>query len=561
MNGLASTIRERGQVLPLFALFLLVLLGLTALAIDVSGALSAQRAYRSFADSAALAGAQDLQQGGTRVVTSVEQQAARTDSLDRLISLLGASGPPVGCPVSSDLVDCALPGTPYLVSIKTPSPTCVTCDPDRSVQVTVRNPSFNLTFARLFGQNQWNVGSTSVAGLTFSKSYAIQTLRPPKRIGSTFDVKDITLDGNGTRVVVSTGDVGTNANMNYSGVGAILVLDSGYDVWFFDPSGVPTWSPSPPGERLFTLMIDPNYRYPEFVSSTGGPNAPTFGDARESQANVAGKPVTTADIDTTCEDEWNKVDPARYSNIATTPLSDVYCYEPGIYDPAAGSGSDDAQIAIGTGNVGLLKPGAYYLRGGLNVGGSVLGGYEPNAPGVALMFDECNNQCTLNGNNAFVFALNAGTKFPPTFSGGDSAEPAIDWDGQQVITSGPDSPDPPVMITLLVVKDPDCFVPTSAPFQEPATCNANDNTTTNIAGGGGIVLEGVQYMPTDNVTISGNSTSNGRIGQIVSWTLKYSGGVQINQEGAAREGPGILRLDAACTVPGPIPPGTPCNSP
>jgi hypothetical protein len=63
-------------------------------------------------------------------------------------------------------------------------------------------------------------------------------------------------------------------------------------------------------------------------------------------------------------------------------------------------------------------------------------------------------------------------------------------------------------------------------------------------------------MPTDNVAISGNSTSNGRVGQIISWTLKYSGGVQINQEGAANEGPGILRLDAACTAP-----STPCNSP
>jgi hypothetical protein len=556
MKRLVPFAASEGQVLPLFALFLLVLLGMTALAIDVSGALSARRAYRSFADSAALAGAQDLQQGGTRVVTSVEQQRARTHSLDRLVSLLGASGPPVGCPVSGDLVDCALPGTPYRVSIKTPSPSCVSCDPVRSVQVTVRNPTFNLSFARVFGQTTWNVASTSVAGLTFSKSYAIQTLRPPKRIGSTFDVKDITLDGNGTTVDVSAGDVGTNANMNYSGVGAILQLESGYDVWFFDPSGVPGWAPTPPGERLFTLMTDPNYRYPSMVSTTGGPPAPIFGDARASQANLPGKPVTTALVDSTCEDEWNDVDPARYTSIASTPLSDVYCYEPGVYDPAFGSGSDDAQIAIGTGKVGLLRPGAYYLKGGLDVGGSVLGGYAPNEPGVALMFDECNNQCTLNGNNAFVFAINAGTKFPPTFSGGDAADPAIDWDGQPVITSGPESPNPPVLMSILVKKDPDCFVPTSAPFQEPASCNANDNQTTNIAGGGGIVLEGVQYMPTDNVTISGNSTSNGRIGQIVAWTLKYSGGVHINQEGAANEGPGILRLDAACTAP-----STPCNLP
>jgi Flp pilus assembly protein TadG len=545
---------SRGQVLPIFALFLVVLLGMAALAMDVSGALSARRFYRSAADASSLAGAQDLQQASGRSVSNTERTRARTDSLATLATLMGIGTPT--CDPTVDIVDCALTGTGLLASIKTPSPTCVTCDPDRSVQVTVRNPGFALGFGRLFGQSTWNVASTSVAGLTFSKSYAIQTLRPPKKTGSTFDVKDITLEGNGTRVIVSTGDVGTNANMNYSGVGAILVLDSGYDVWFFDPSLIPTWSPSPPGRHLNVLMTDPNYRYPSMVNTTGGTSAPTFGDARESQANVAGKPVTTAAVDSACAAEWAKVDTTRYATIATTPLANVYCYEPGVYDPAAGSGSQDAQISIGTGNVGLLKPGAYYLKGGLNVGGSVVGGYEPNSPGIALMFDECNNKCTFNGNNAFVIALNAGTRFPPTYNGGVSARPAIDWDGQQVITSGPFSPDPPVLMTILVKKDPDCFVPTSPPWQEPTACDASKNTTTNVAGGGGLVLEGVQYMPTDNVQVSGNSTSNGRIGQIIAWTLKYSGGTTINQEGAANEGPGILRLDAACTAP-----STPCNSP
>jgi Flp pilus assembly protein TadG len=541
----------RGQVLPLFALFLLVLLGLTALAIDVSGALSARRAYRSYADSAALAGAQDLQVAGSRLVGTAERTRARTHAMDRLASLLGSSVPPattIGCDPALDIVDCALPGTAYRVSIKTPSPSCVDCNVDRSVQVTVRNPVYNLTFARLFGQSTWNVASTSVAGLTFSKSYAIQTLRPPKRTGSTFDVKDITLDG-GTVVDVQTGDVGTNANMNYSGIGSLMILDSGYDVWYFDAAGQ-GWSPTPTGRRLPALMTDPNYRYPDMTG------APTYGDARESQADNTGKPVTTAAGNAACLTEWNKVDTARYSAIASTPHTNVYCYEPGIYDPAASSGPQRAQIQIGTGNVGLLKPGAYYLRGGLDVGGSVVGGYEPNAPGVALMFDECNNQCTLNGNNAFIFAINAGTKFPPTFSGGVGATAAIDWAGLPVVTSGPLSPSPPILISILVNKDPTCFVPTSPPFQEPAACDAMHNTTTNIAGSGGIVLEGVQYMPTDNGVISGNSTSNGRIGQIVSWTLKYSGGVRINQEGAAQEGPGILRLDAACTTP-----TTVCNSP
>lgn len=535
---------ERGQVLPLFALFLVVLLGFAALAIDVSGALSARRFYRSAADAASLAGAQDLQAGTTRNVTAAEQLRARTNAMARLVSLLGASSTPT-CPPANDIVDCPMPGTGYEVSIKTPSPSCVTCNPNRSVQVTVRNPAYGLAFARVFGQSTWNVASTSVAGLTYGRSYTIVTLRPPKKIGSTFDVKDITLDG-GTVVTVDIGDVGSNSNMNYSGVGSLLVLDPDYEMWYFDPLSGPTWAPTPAGQKLTQLITDPGYQYPSMVG------APTWADARASQANTVGSPVTTAAVDATCLGQWNKVDTARYVSIASTPHSNVYCYEPGIYD----STNNRAQIVVGTGNVALLKPGAYYLKKGLDVSGSLLGGYEPAAPGVALMFDECSTTCVFSGNNAFVLAINAGTRFPPSFSGGIRANPAIDWEGRPVVTSGPESPTPPVLISVLVVKDATCFVPTSPPWQEPSGCDANRNRTINIAGNGGLILEGVQYLPTDNAAISGNSTSTGRVGQIISWTLKYSGGTQINQEGVDQGGPGVLRLDAACTTP-----STVCISP
>jgi Putative Flp pilus-assembly TadE/G-like len=533
---------QRGQALPLFALFLIVLLGFSALAIDVTGVYSAKRFYRSVADASSLAGAQDLQQGTTRTVTNTERTRARTDAMDRLISLLGSSTP--SCPPTADIIDCALPGTAFLVSIKTPSPSCVACDPNRSVQVTVRNPTYGLSFARIFGQANWNVGSTSVAGLTYGKSYTIVTLRPPKKLGSTFDVKDITLDG-GTVVTVSIGDVGSNANMNYSGTGSLLVLNSDYGMFYFDPLSGPLWSPSPVGQKITQLITDPNYQYPSMAG------APTWADARESQANAVGSPATTANVDSACATEWAKVDPLRYVSIASTPLSKVYCYKPGIYD-----GTNRAQLVASTGNVALLMPGAYYLKKGLDVSGSLVGGYEPGAPGVALMFDECQNTCTFNGNNAVVIALNAGTKFPATYLGGTGALAAIDWAGNPVQTSGSSSPTPPVLMSVLVKKDPTCFVPTSPPYIEPAGCDALKDKTMNIAGTGSLVLEGVQYMPTDNVEISGNSSSNGRVGQIISWTLKYSGGVAINQEGVDQGGPGVLRLDAACTTP-----STVCNNP
>jgi hypothetical protein len=249
--------------------------------------------------------------------------------------------------------------------------------------------------------------------------------------------------------------------------------------------------------------------------------------------------------------------------MATQTPNTIYCYNPGIYE--SGSGARNATITAGTGEVALLKPGAYYLKSGADIGGRLIGGYEPAAPGVALMFDErgpgnCSS-CIFKGNNALTIALNAGTKFPASYGGGVAATAARDWDNQLVETTGPSSPTPPLPISILVRRDTGgpggtsgCFVPTSPPYIEPTACDANKNQTVNIFGNGDIVLEGVQYAPTDNVTIGGNSSSTGRVGQIISWTLKYSGGISINQQGPGTEGNGILRIDAACSAP-----AEPCN--
>ena len=87
----------------------------------------------------------------------------------------------------------------------------------RSVQVNFGHPSFSLTFARALGLGQWRVAVTAVAGLEFSHSYAIFALRPPSSPAIP-GVRSLAVNGNGTHVIVSKGDVGTNANMTYSGV-------------------------------------------------------------------------------------------------------------------------------------------------------------------------------------------------------------------------------------------------------------------------------------------------------------------------------------------------------
>jgi hypothetical protein len=567
---------DRGQILPLFALFIVVLLGFAALAIDVSGALSARRFYRSVADGASLAGAQDLQQSGSRSVASADRIRARQHAMSHVATELGISGTlPLACSTSAD-VDvtdaCILPGTDYHVSIRAGvyagqvAPiVCAECDPARSVQVGLRNARYGLTFARLFNQSNWNVGVTSVAGLQWSKSYAVVTLRPPAKLGSGYDVKDVKLDG-GTHVTVSNGDVATNADMVWTGTDSWLRVDTGYNIYYADwTAGGQAW-PLPPsgsiGTQIFEYIQDPNYVYPAMSGARGtslcadGVSvncAPTFTDARTASCGAPSATIacTTPALDTACNAELTYLQTSVYTFMATQDPTKVYCYKPGIYNPD----SNSKALAAGPADAIILMPGAYYFKspyGGITVGGRILGGYRPGSEGVALMFDDCSGQCIFSGNNALTIALNAGNKYPPGTSG-TSALAARDWNNRAIETSGPSSPTPAILITLLVNKDSTCSVP-PYPDREPDPCDASKNKTLNLSGGGSLDVEGVQYAPTDNVEIHGGSSGTGQVGQIWAWTLFYSGGTQVNQQGAGSNGPGVLRLDSACTAP-----GTPCN--
>src|SRR5690242_10071612 len=160
----------RGQILALFALMLVGLLAITALAFDVSNAYASRRAFRTASDSAALAGALDLQVTGTRQVGATQYSNARVHAAQSLQKDFNVAP---NCVLTGNRSDCTFPGLPYVASIVTPLPSgasCVSCDPARSVQVSVGNPTFTLTFARALGLGQWNVAVTAVAGLQFAHS-------------------------------------------------------------------------------------------------------------------------------------------------------------------------------------------------------------------------------------------------------------------------------------------------------------------------------------------------------------------------------------------------------
>ena len=544
-NGRAS-----GQVLPLFALFLIALLAMAALAIDVSGVLAARRYYRSVADAASLAGGQDLQQGKTRIVTPGDRTRARTHALEQASSLLGVPTP-ASCNPSADILDCVVGS--YLVSVKTPSPTCVDCDPDRSVQVTVRNPAYPLSFARLLGQNAWNVGSTSVAGLAFGKAYTIVTLRPPQPNGAsgTYDVRDFRLDG-GTVVEVINGDVGTNSNMEYGGIDSLLKLSTGYAMYYYDPYNSPEWTPpspaNPDGKKLPSMIPDPQYSIPG-DGTINGPPGPT---GAQDTDEAVGSTCQSAAVELLGDSSFSGYQPyVPLDSVTGLPdMSMIECYKPGVY---AGNYAKNPNTSISVDNdhLAILEPGLYWLNGNLDVQGSVIGGFTPGSEGVALVFKEASAHFNLNtsggGTDPQAVALNAGTRFNSAFSGTE-ASAALDFSGNSIVTNT----NPAVKMTLMVTHDTNCRV--QIPY--PSACDpTNKNYSIDLTGNSTLYLAGVQYMPTDNATIN-SSGAFGYVGQIWAWTLKYAGGTTLTQEGSQGESIGVLRLDAACTAP-----STPCNNP
>lgn len=532
---------HRGQTIVLVAILMVFFVGILGLVIDIGGAYASQRFERSVADSSSLSGAQELQTPNRRTPpTAADYEKARELSMRSLVNQLADPADPLpacgvgGPPYPADVVNCAVAGTPYYVSISAPALTCAElggCDPLRSVQVTVRQPDFGLVFARIFNQFRWNVVATSIAELGYSANYTLVTLRPPRpsrandpRCAPDCDGNDdnITLDGTTTKLVVD-GDVGTNTNLKLTN-GAEMVVSASYSVYHYDV--YLNWTP-PPAEKQLSSPIDIIYPIP---SRTGGD---TFTDADDGQIT---DPVL-------CNAERDKV-PASYGISGfSADDGEIICYQPGIYQDKL-----DPNPAP---DVILLTPGLYFFDEGAKAGPTTrfIGGYEADSPGVALVFPiglpSCN--CSLDVASSPLIALNAGSAHPRIASG-SPATAALDYTTptpQPVQTDG----DPPVLMTIIVQRDARCVVgPT-----EPSNCPSTNQL--KLPGGGSIYLTGVQYAASDQSTIVGGSAGNGYIGQFISWTVKYTGGSQITFTRAGDEGPGVLRIATPCS------PGTACSTP
>lgn len=530
-----STGRDRGQVLVIVAVGIVIFLGFAALVVDVGMAYATQRHERNLTDSSSLAGAQELQQPTSRSVTAADRSDARRTAMTNLMNELAPGDPLPACGYNADFTDCAVPSTDYVVSMRTPSTLCVTCDAERSLLVSLEKQDVGTFFAGLFGQNEWDIRQTSVAGLVFEGKFAVITLRGPRAGNVNQNDPDISVGG-GSLLEVKNGDIGSNTNMVISGSGSAVTLEPGFKAFHFDKPQA--WVGNPAAKPIPNPVPDPNYMIPVPPSGT-----PIFDNEAAATDTVANCAVEIAKIQSV----------GTYESIGGLPLSDptnLTCFKPGIYNFEFGTGAGGGGGPAGACNQNpetcVMEPGVYWLEEGMDIGGFVIGGYEAGQPGVALVFNECDTdpRCKFKGNNAKMISFNAGSRFGVSVPGlGQEATAAMLGGTVPVQTTGLT---PEIPLTIVVKKDPVCTVGVT----EPSNTCSTENNTLNIAGGGKLYLAGVQYAPTDNVQISGGSAGFGYAGQIIAWTVKYDGGTHIRQFFPNPQGNGILRLDEACSGAG-----------
>lgn len=528
-----------GQILVITGLMLVVLIGFTALAIDVGMGLLAERWQRSVADAAALAGAQSLQKPDSRELPGPAEVAdAEANAMIVLEQQLG------GTPGAGDcfsVTGCALTGTPYQVSVQTPSPSCVDCVPRRAIQISIWQPNFGLVFGPIFGINEWTVRSTSVAGMVVAPQYGLVTLRPSRLrpSGSDANFRDISVTG-GSVVVVDNADVATNSNAVCSGAasGSEIRLEtaSGFDIHHFGAGAAWINPPGdcvnpPPGFQVTTLIADPDYPIPA-----------RFGDTYNDVSDGEADPAICADAQRDVPPAYRELKTDRQINDPTQVS--VTCLNPGIY-------RDEVTVqdpSSGLPNVLLLLPGVYFFDAGLDVASTIIGGYEPNQPGVALVFLEARNSSGIPGqfktsSNDSLVALNFGNLYCP--SGGPACPSGADWADPADSPAGPVQTNTvrPTLMTVMVVPDPDCEV-VSPP---PSACDDRDNQTLKLQGGGSIWLAGVQYAPSDNATLTGSSGQESDVGAFWAWTVEFNGGTTFNLTSRIPQSAGVLRIDPACS--------------
>ncbi len=529
-----ATNQENGQVLILFALFLVVFVGFAALTIDYGSWLKARRDYQNAADSAALAGSAFLTRpiGDTTDAKRTQAREAAWASLKAQLGLssaidaLGASSTPVNSPVLDSGYRLWVSTPPIDATSKYPGTYTGATDRYLFVWVEKDNPAF---FARVFGQGNATVSAWATAG-SFPGRFAVITLRQNGQAGPA-NATDINLAGSNSALTVVNGDVGGNWGMklnsssnlylpNDSQVYLTDYVSCGNSCWSLQQinAGPPTNTPIKAALPLPQPVDDPSYPLPDVLTAlpaSGGTTNVPKGSGTDAQGDITINKGTVSGVG--CDATSPKLGPGWYHNINVQNNSCV------LLDPLKNYANPNSLSPAGTPVPGTQQPGIYYITGALNVnqGALVVG------DGVTLVFLPGGNNDGMVVGAGGVVDLNTGASdgtkgFPP-----DLHKAAYQTDGSYSYswgTSGPwtytanDADETRIGITVYVAK----------PSQYGDNVVDSNTNVIKINSGGGLAWSGVTYAPHDNIQLAGQPNHDG-IGQFVSWTFKFAGGTSVTQ--------------------------------
>jgi hypothetical protein len=545
--------RPDGQILVLFSLALVALIGFAAVAVDLGSYLKVRRDYQNAADAAALAGAPFL------TTSTPDRLSARHAAWTSLQAQLGVTI--LGSPWTSD-TGAASPvndtTNKYSLWVSTPPinsgakyPGAYTGSADKAVFVWIeaQNPSY---LSRIFGINGSFVSAWATAGI-FPNRYAVITLRQPTQDGPSQE--DVRLAGSNVSLTVIDGDVGGNWNMKLNSNNN-LVLPGDSQVYLHDyvSCGPACWNPAQVNngstpKNVFQLpgpVPDPNYPLPPSVVTA--PTAPTsalpygFTPAFPSVDKKSGPGVvkvgsggdnpavtsvtTVAGVQTCNTATAVRIGPGYYSDIE---VDGGYCL---LLDPSyvhdclsVGAGCADTPTAVPS----TQMPGVFYLDGTVTIkGGGMLVGDgvtivirpkdEPNdngqfsagggagSPGVIdLNATKLSGAWTRRGVSPYV-SVTTGCLY-----GATSCWQYTNTYEADLTQTG--------MALYVMRRD-----------QIPGSGAASDDWTQviQINASAGLAWNGITYAPHDSSTLAGQPGHSG-VGQLVSWTFTVNGGTNVTQ--------------------------------
>lgn len=542
----------RGQVLVIFALFLLVLFGAAALTIDYGTWLKARRDYQNVADPAALAGSVFL----TRPTSATERTLARRAAWEEVNRQLGLGlngGVLNGLDDTSTGVAGQVVGS-YTIWVASPPsqagtayPGAQTSSSSRTVFVRVErdSPAF---LSRTLGIGDRRISAWATAGV-FPNRFAVITLREQGQAPNISD--NITLAGTNSGLEVVNGDVGGNWNMKLNSSSQLWLRgasDNDAEAYLIDyvSCGNSCWSigqinsgpnGSPPNVTKTPLQLpgvipDPNYPLPAALTPApnnavtavpvgddgdgAGGNAAGLIDVKSSGPNAAPGSASVVGGVLTCSADSPRIGPGYYTEIT---VRQGKCL---ILDPTMRHTSIVAATAdVATPVPSTQLPGIFYVNGSIDINNDAM----IVGDGVTVIIRPgSSNQLLVNAGG--VMNLNRGSTPAGTAmrlgawtSLGASPYTFNSALGRWQYNSSLESDDRNVGVALYVIKR----------IQYNSGAAVDDNSDViKVNAAGGLAWRGVTYAPHDNVTLAGQPGHDG-VGQLVSWTFKFAGGTTVKQ--------------------------------